>query len=158
MKKISRKYFILLLVVACIVAIWAIMPYCLALLNGKSSVAQTHRSDRIDEGIISANTYSFRRSIDFIYPVDDIRDPFVQNPAPTGTPKVQSPIGKTKIALTGIIWDDENPLAIISDSRNKSYIVETGGEVDGTKVVAIHTRSIVIEVNGRQQELILWPE
>ena len=158
MKKISRKYFVLLLVIACIVVIWAIMPYCLALLNGKSSVVQPRRSDKPDEGIIPANTHSYRHSRDFVYPVDDIRDPFMQNPTPTGTPKVQSPVGKIKIALTGVIWDDEYPIAIISDSRNDSYIVKTGDEVDGTKIVAIHTRDIVIEVNGRQQELILWPE
>jgi hypothetical protein len=59
--------------------------------------------------------------------------------------------------LTGVIWDEECPIAIITDSANNSYLVKTGEEISKAKVLAIRQRSITIESGDRVKELVLWP-
>jgi hypothetical protein len=102
---------------------------------------------------ISRITLSHR---DFVYPEDGTRDPFqqVSNPVAIRQPPGN---GLSFIMLTGIIWDEENPVAIIVDSEDNSYLVRAGEEINETKVIAIQPRSITIEEEGKTQELVLWP-
>jgi|GEM_PF-2277295 len=93
---------------------------------------------------------------DFVYPIDDTRDPFQQVSTLIDTRQPPSSDQPT-IMLTGIIWDEEAPVAIITDSEGNSYLVRTGEEISRAKVLAIRPRSITIERDGKTQELVLWP-
>ncbi len=155
--KVSPKYLILLVVTVFIVVIWSVVPYCLDALSEAESHVLLVESDAASRQLASGNECSFTYLRDFVYPVDNIRDPFVQVSVPVVETQTTSSGKKPGIALTGIIWDEDDPIAIITDSRNKSHIVRTGDELNGARIIAIHTRSIIIEVNGKQQELVLWP-
>jgi hypothetical protein len=92
---------------------------------------------------------------DFVYPANVERDPFKQ----VSTPEVQQKptAQQPTIMLTGVIWDAENPIAIITDSDSNSYIVKVGEKVNRTKVLTIWPKSITIERDGKIEDLILWP-
>ncbi len=92
---------------------------------------------------------------DFVYPADVTRDPFKQVSAPEAQ---QKPTDKQPtIMLTGVIWDAESPIAIITDSDSNSYIVKVGEKVNSAKVLTIRPKSITIERDGKIEDLILWP-
>jgi hypothetical protein len=92
---------------------------------------------------------------DFVYPADVARDPFKQVSAPEAQ---QKPTDKQPtIMLTGVIWDPESPIAIITDSDSNSYIVKVGEKVNRAKVLTIRPKSITIERDGKMEDLILWP-
>ncbi|MFA5090843.1 MAG: hypothetical protein WC510_07485 [Candidatus Omnitrophota bacterium] len=76
-----------------------------------------------------------------LYPV---RDPFAQGK------KGQEGASSYSLALTGIIWDEENPLAIINDR-----IVKTGDKVSLNNVVAIKQESVVLNDGTKDFELKL---
>lgn len=156
--KVSPKYLILLVVTVFIVVIWSVVPYCLDALSGAESHVLPVESDTTDRQLASEHEGSSSYPRDFVYPVDNPRDPFVQVFVPIVLAQTALPGRKPGITLTGIIWNDENPLAIITDLRKKSHIVRTGDELNGTRIIAIHIRSVIIEVHGKHQELVLWPE
>lgn len=155
--KVSPKYLIPFGITACIAIIWSVVPYCLDALSGAESNVSSIESDTASRQLASANEGSSSHLRDFVYPVDNIRDPFVQVSVPVVATQTTSPGKKPGITLTGIIWDDDDPIAIVADSRSDSHIVRTGDELDGARITRIQIRSIIIEMNGKQQELVLWP-
>jgi len=155
--KVSPKYLILLVVTVCIAVIWSAIPCCLDALSGGDSATLQPHTDNSSTQVASAEAQEFTYPRDFVYPTDSIRDPFVQASVSVISAQTTSLGKKPGIALTGIIWNDENPLAIITDLRKESHIVRTGDELDGTRIIAVHIRSVIIEVHGKHQELVLWP-
>jgi len=88
--------------------------------------------------------------------MDNTRDPFQQIPTQVVTQQPSSP-DQPSIILTGIIWDEEDPVAIIADSEDNSFLVRTGEEISGARIIAIRQKSITVERDGKMQELVLWP-
>ena len=156
--RIRPKYLVMLILIACMAAIWFVPPYCLDLLSGGDSVASQHDVDNSGTQVAPPDAQVPTYSRDFVYPVDNTRDPLVQVSIPVVTAQTASLGRKLGITLTGIIWDDETPIAIVADSKSSSHLVRTGEEVDRIKVLAIHSRSITIQNDGRTQKLELWPE
>lgn len=181
--KIFLKYLMFPLITACIVTIGIVISYHLDVSKGKNNVILSpslrprmdsaknpgispRRTDTPREPATASEDHTSKGAShspqaaasheDFVYPIDGTRDPFQQVSTPVDT---QQPPGSDQhtIMLTGIIWDEEDPVAIITDSENNSYLVRTGEEISRAKVVAIRPRSITIERDGKTQELVLWP-
>jgi hypothetical protein len=159
MKKLLR-ILILPFITACIVTIGIIVFYYLdapesgsaAIPTGKKPAAtsETHIAEKPTQ---DSQINAIHR--DFVYPADVTRDPFQQVSVPNAE---QKPIAQQPtIMLTGVIWDAENPIAIITDSDSNSHIVKVGEEVNRAKVLTIRPKSITIERDGKIEELILWP-
>ncbi|MBU1147881.1 MAG: hypothetical protein KKD11_05950 [Candidatus Omnitrophica bacterium] len=72
------------------------------------------------------------------------RDPFSLG---ANTPE---DIGFEGLAVNGIMWDEDNPLAIINDD-----VVKVGDMLGGLKVVEITKTSVVMEQNGERHTLNL---
>lgn len=76
-----------------------------------------------------------------------VRDPFV-----FGDGALES----GGIRITGIIFDEsdvEHSYAII-----EGQLIRIGEQINGAKLVKVNKKSVVIEVNGGQEELFLRPE
>ncbi len=73
--------------------------------------------------------------------MDFKRDPFSQQ-ALSDLEESQS------LHLSGILWDEANPTAIINDE-----IVAVGGEINGKKIVEIKKDKVILEADGQTTEL-----
>jgi hypothetical protein len=194
--KAFPKYLILPLITAGIVTIGIIIFYYLDAPRDRNVAAPPSGKDTFRKPAAAPvalpteqeATYSPQIATsdkDFVYPVDNTRDPFQQVSVPV---KPIHGVRRPSIILTGVIWDGQNPIAIISDSENNSYLVRTGEEISygggspriapsgralsssssppfaqalskslKAKVLDIRPRSITIERDGKTQELALWP-
>ncbi len=159
MKKLLR-ILIMPFITACIVTAGVIVFYYLDAPESGSAAIPTGKKPAATSEIHTAEkpTHDSRINAlhrDFVYPADVIRDPFEQVSAPEAQqkPTAQQPT----IVLTGVIWDAEDPIAIITDSDSNSYIVKAGEKVNRTKVLTIRPKSITIERDGKIEDLILWP-
>lgn len=159
MKKLLR-ILTLPFITACIVTIGIIVFHYLDAPKSESEAIPTGKKPAATSGIHIAEKPTHDPQInalhkDFVYPADVIRDPFQQVSVPDAQqkPTAQQPT----IMLTGVIWDAESPIAIITDSDSNSYIVKVGEEVNRAKVLTIRPRSITIERDGRIEDLVLWP-
>lgn len=76
------------------------------------------------------------------------RDPFG-----LGKFMVKGEEGLVRLALNGIVWDGENPYAIINDE-----IVKKGDTIDGNIVVEIREESVILDDGLEQFTLKLWQE
>lgn len=74
-----------------------------------------------------------------------VRDPFQFPPK-----KKIKKLGVEDLNLTGIIYDEKSPIAVINDA-----IVHEGGEMEGVKVIEIRRESVVIERAGKTYTLEL---
>jgi len=74
------------------------------------------------------------------------RDPFTLAPIST-TPTSSD---KEALSLTGIVWDKENPVAIIN-----GRIVKVGNTVSGNTVLAINPSNVILSDGNRTIELKL---
>jgi hypothetical protein len=72
------------------------------------------------------------------------RDPFVAQ----GKLKKKGPSAPTTLHLSGIMWDEKKPAAIINDN-----IVSAGDEVQGKKIIKIEKDKVILQEDG--QEYIL---
>jgi hypothetical protein len=165
--KIFLKYLILPFITACIViACIAIFRYWI--LDAGTTRGDEYRASSIEYPTSRPEVHASKETIhsphaaashrDFVYPIDGARDPFQEVSTSVGTQQpLRTPVDQPIIMLTGIIWDEENPIAIITDSENNSYLVRTGEEISRAKVLAIRPRGVTIEKDGKTQELILWP-
>ncbi|MFQ6040300.1 MAG: hypothetical protein ACE5PV_05540 [Candidatus Poribacteria bacterium] len=96
--------------------------------------------------------------VDFVYPDAQMRNPFEPgNSTVEKPPQVHSPASTPFLMLTGIIWDEKSPIAILSD-RKESYTAKVDDVVLSFKVLAIHKRSVILERKGKQMELKLWTD
>ncbi len=73
--------------------------------------------------------------------MDFKRDPFSQ-------PSSADQGGPQALHLSGILWDETNPTAIINDE-----IVAVGGEINGKRVVEIKRDKVILEADGQTTEL-----
>ncbi len=155
--KIFLRYLMLPLITACIVTVGVVVFYYLDAPQGASNVDLSNMKRRSSKSTFVSKTHHDPSMSygDFIYPTDGTRDPFQKVSASID---VQQSSGNTpRIMLTGVIWDDEDPVAIITDSDNNSCLVRIGEEISSAKVLSIQPRSITIERDGETQELTLWP-
>lgn len=159
MKKLLR-ILTLPFITACIVTTGVIVFYYLDAPESESITIPTGKKPADTSGIHTAEKTTHDSPInalhkDFVYPADVTRDPFKQ----VSVPDIQQkPTAKQPtIMLTGVIWDPENPIAIITDSDSNSYILKVGEKVNSTKVLTIRPRSVTIEKDGKIEDLILWP-
>ncbi len=107
----------------------------------------------------TGETASIFAKTDFVYPTDRTRSPFSRTPSDVieqseGGYKPASPLP----VLTGIIWDENNPIAILTDNNRRSYTVRKNERVMSIKVIEIYPGSVLIERDGREYELKLWDE
>lgn len=159
MKKLLR-ILTLPFITACIVTTGVIVFYYLDAPESESAAISTGKKPAVASRnhIAQKPTHDSQPNAlhkDFVYPADVTRDPFKQVSAPEAQ---QKPTGKQPtIMLTGVIWDAESPIAIVTDSDSNSYIVKVGEKVNRTKVLTIRPRSITIERDGKVEDLILWP-
>lgn len=92
---------------------------------------------------------------EFVYPLGNVRDPFQQAPAVIKSPR--NTIKQPLITLTGIVWDGEDPIAIVTDSEGNSHLARIGEGISGVRIVGIRQRSVTIETSSQTWELVLWP-
>ncbi len=71
------------------------------------------------------------------------RDPFFKQPITTSE-------SAQELYLSGILWDDLNPTAIINDT-----IVTIGSQIGGKKVLDIQKNKVILEDAEQKTELIL---
>lgn len=106
----------------------------------------------------TSETMRVRAKTDFVYPTDGTRNPFslamtdFPGRAVGDKPTTALPI------LTGVIWDENNPIAILMDSNQRSYTAGKNGQVMSFKVVDIHSGRVLLEKAGKEYELKLWEE
>lgn len=78
---------------------------------------------------------------EFIYDSHNKKDPFnppiLKTQAESGTNLLSS------LKVEGIIWDENKPVAIISDK-----VVSVGDVISGAKVVNIKQNEVVFDING----------
>lgn len=75
--------------------------------------------------------------------MDFKRDPFSKQ-------SFSDPEESQGLYLSGILWDEGNPTAIINDE-----IVAVGGKINGKKIVAIRKNKVILEADGQTTELSL---
>jgi len=132
----------------------------------------TRRSDRKENAVSSPTTkkgtpptatrktdetVKILAKTDFVYPTDRTRNPFSRAPADVieQSDKGYKPTSPLPV-LTGIIWDEKNPIAILMDNNRRSYTARKNGQVMSLKVIEIYPRSVLIEKDGLEYELKLW--
>ena len=71
------------------------------------------------------------------------------------TKQVKRPIASDEnyLRLDGIIWNKDNPVAIIDDT-----VVKVGGEIAGRRVVVILVDYVEFEYRGKKETLKMVPE
>jgi hypothetical protein len=159
MRKLLR-ILILPFITACIVTTGVIVFYYLDAPESESAAIPTGKKPAAASEIHTAEKPTRDSQLnalhkDFVYPAGVTRDPFKQVSAPEAQQELTDK--QPTIMLTGVIWDAENPIAIITDSDSNSYIVKVGEKVNRSKVLTIRPKSITIERDGKIEELILWP-
>lgn len=168
-KKLSPSAIISLTIAILIPVIFLIMT--LGAL--KARFASLHRSERKEITVSSPpakkeksstatmntdETVSIFAKTDFVYPTDRTRDPFSLAIVNTTEQSiVDKPITPLPI-LTGVIWDENNPIAILTDNSRRSYMVRKNAQVMSLRVTDIYPRSVSIERDGQEYELKLWKE
>jgi len=80
----------------------------------------------------------------------DSRQPALSVPtaAPVKKEIKQENVAPPPLNLSGILWDDTNPIAILNGKP-----LAVGGEVDGTRVTKIGPNGVEIRYNGRDYTL-----
>ena len=149
------------LITACIVVISIVVFYYLDAQKGNSLDIPPRLEDSSGNPSTASEGYTPEEPIhnsqistsrkDFVYPSDGVRDPFRQVPVQA----VVSPAKQTSMILAGVIWDEKNPVAIITDSDRNSYVVRVGEKINEAVVLDIRPGSVTIESDGRTQELKL---
>jgi len=162
---IFLKYLILPLITTCIVVAGVVVFYHLDMSRNiqntslsEAGIAKKQESTSAVRTVKEATDDPPIYYKGFVYPMDNTRDPFQKTSALADAQEpLKDVVTQLNIMLTGIIWDEENPVAIIADSDNNSYLVRTGEEIRKAKILNIQPRSITIERDGETQELVLWP-
>lgn len=57
--------------------------------------------------------------------------------------------------LSGILWDDENPIAILSNGR-KSQLMGVGDVIEGTTLISIQPQRVIVKRGKERYELKVW--
>jgi hypothetical protein len=165
--KVFLRYLALPLITTCIVAAGVVVFYYLdaprdtdvTLLPREASTLAEPASTSGTGKAIAASRNPLVSRVDFVYPKDnDARDPFQKISASVNPQQSSEGTEKqTSFILAGVIWSEEDPVAIIIDADNNSYLVRTGEEMGSMKILAIQPRSVTIEMDSKTQELVLWP-
>ena len=89
---------------------------------------------------------------DFVYESSDgIRDVF-QRQNPEVTPQAKSASPSPSLILTGIIYNEHNPIAIFMDGQNKSYLARVNDTILDFTVLKIELRSVILNHEDTQIE------
>ena len=72
------------------------------------------------------------------------RNPFIRG-------RISGPSGAASLSLTGIMWDEQNPNAIIGDT-----VVREGDVIGKYKVIKINKDSVVISSDEGKKVLNIW--
>jgi hypothetical protein len=163
MKKLFKYVFLLSIIAAAIIIVATIVyPYMLKGIDPQAKVKNGKRSQSVsNEAAIKtyelSNTSSAKR---FIYPEGKSRDPFQRiSPSVAGKPSQSEVFVATQpeISLTGVVWGNNAPVAIIKDlANNRTYIAKVGQEIGRIKIVEIRRRSIIIKNGDKISELLVW--
>ncbi len=95
---------------------------------------------------------------DFVYPNHDgMRDIF-QPHHPKVTPQKKSGPPSLSLILTGVIYDEQTPLAILVDRHNKSYLAGVDDTILDFTVLKIESGSIILNREGTQIELKVFKD
>lgn len=93
---------------------------------------------------------------DFVYPINNIRDPFKKFVPRERQYQINYTIeNEPSIKLSGIIRGKDSPLAIIK-TKDSSFIAKAGEKVNNIKILSIEEKSIKIIRNGKIEHLQLW--
>ncbi len=74
-------------------------------------------------------------------------DPFVRQ-IKKSTRKADNQGKKLELILSGIVFSEKSPMAVIN-----SRMVRVGDIVDGGKVIRIDPESVTVEINGKRKQL-----
>jgi len=86
---------------------------------------------------------------DFVYDSHGRKDPFSLPILNTGNTADMEAIAGVK--LEGIIWDADNPIAVINGK-----VVVVGNEISGAKVLEINENEVIFDANGQNVKIKLW--
>jgi len=154
-----RKFILFIISIFC-VAIISFILYTLYTSSDESmtKVVNKGKSGNVPETAMDISHTTHRQ--DFVYPSEDIRDPFQAGQNIVVTPQQQElPTGKPlPLKLTGVIWSKGEAIAIIKDSKNETHLAKVGEEIDSVRVIDIKPRMVKVESNNEVIELELWPE
>lgn len=93
----------------------------------------------------------------FAQPVSFNRDPFAEITDLTILDAESGEVRSLSIKLTGIIFDDKNPAAVLNVS-GKTYVVYKNTPILWVTVVRISSSSVVLEGNDKEYMLTLGEE
>jgi Tfp pilus assembly protein PilP len=156
-----RKFILFIISIFC-VAIISFILYNLYTSSDEPMAKVVNKGKKFGNGTGTAmNLTNTRQRQDFVYPFDNIRDPFQIRQNIAVTPQQQelpTQTGKPlPLKLTGIIWKDGKGIAIIKDSKNETHLVKAGEEIDSVRVIDIKPRMVKVESNNEVIQLELWP-
>ena len=97
--------------------------------------------------------------INFVYPAQtDVRDPFRRGEVREHGGKPQYGIFSPPLILTGIIYNERNPIAILKDNKGNTYLARKGETVLGYTVRDILRRSVILRKMRMEMELKVFDE
>jgi hypothetical protein len=163
MKKLFKYVFLLSIIAfAIIIVVTIVYPYMLKGIDPQAKVKNGKGSQSVsNEATIKTYELSSASSAkSFIYPEGKSRDPFQRTlPSVAGNPSQSEVFVATQpeISLTGVIWGNNAPVAIIRDlTNNRTYVAKVGQEIGSIKIVEIRRRSIIIKNGDKTLELLVW--
>ena len=163
MKKLFKYVFLLSIIAFAIIIIATVVyPYMLKGIDPQAKVKNGKRSQSVsNEAAIKTYELSNTSSAkSFIYPEGKSRNPFQRtSPLVAGNPSQSKVFVATQpeISLTGVVWGNNAPVAIIKDlANNRTYVAKVGQEIGSIKIVEIRRRSIIIKNGDKTSELLVW--
>ena len=121
--------------------------------SGKNASA----TDEASMGTVESHRGAPHGRRDFVYPSKVQRDPFErQTEDKMNTDGVISDNGETLPFLKAVIWRTEDPIAILEDEDQHSFLVRVNWWINSCKVAVISPTGVVLERDGEQYELKLW--
>lgn len=125
----KNKILIYSIVFIFVIGLWTTLPKKLVLLTPKTIF---HSRRLYSEEIVKTERDPFRYQI-------KVKQPYK---------KVQK---QSLITLKGIIWDEENPSAVIKINEGKTRFVSEGDKIGEIKILKIEKDRIIIDERGRHE-------
>lgn len=95
---------------------------------------------------------------DFVYPNgDDMRDVFQRYHAEV-KPRAEGSPPPPFLILTGVIYKEPNPIAILADGRKNSYLAKVNDTVLDFTVKKIEPRSVILKRGSTEIELKVFTD
>ena len=144
-----RKFILFIISIFC-VAILCVIFYNFYTSNDDSMTKRVNKGSPLDSvnEIIAMELPNPGHRQDFIYPSDNIRDPFQVRHNTIVTTQQKPPLLTGKpiaLRLTGVIWKDDKAIAIIKDSNNQTHLAKAGEKIDSFRVIDIKPRMVKVQ-------------